>query len=103
MSLGCGDFAGKNWHAWEVVRSKLASGDYDLLILDDLTYVVTYGWVPVTEVVTGIAARAAHTNVVITSRDAAPELIELADTVPEKRKVKPAYDPGICARKGTEY
>ena len=95
--------AAKNRHAWEVARSKLASGDYDLLILDELTYVVSYGWVPVNEVVSGVAARAAHTNVVITGRDAAPELIELADTVTEMRKVKHAYDQGIRARKGIEY
>jgi cob(I)alamin adenosyltransferase len=95
--------AAKNRHAWQVARSKLASGDYDLLILDELTYVVTYGWVPVTEVVAGIAARAAKTNVVITGRDAAPELIELADTVTEMRKVKHAFDEGVRARKGIEY
>ena len=45
--------AAKNVHAWEVARAKLASGDYDLLILDELTYVVNYGWVPVAEVVRG--------------------------------------------------
>lgn len=95
--------AAKNRHAWQVARTKLASGDYDLLILDELTYVVKYGWVPVTEVAAGIAARAAHTNVVITGRDAAPELIELADTVTEMRKVKHAFDQGIRARKGIEY
>ena len=95
--------AAKNRHAWQVARSKLASGDYDLLILDELTYVVSYGWVPATEVVAGIAARAANTNVVITGRDAAPELIELADTVTEMRKVKHAFDEGIRARKGIEY
>ena len=95
--------AAKNRHAWQVARSKLASGDYDLLILDELTYVVSYDWVPVAEVVAGIAARAANTNVVITGRDAAPELVELADTVTEMRKVKHAYDEGVRARKGIEY
>jgi len=95
--------AAKNRHAWQVALGKLVSGDYDLIILDELTYVVTYGWVPVTDVVAGIAARAPHTNVVITGRDAAPELIELADTVTEMRKVKHAYDQGIGARKGIEY
>ena len=95
--------AAKGRHAWEVARAKLASGAYDLLILDELTYAVTYGWVPVGEVVAGITGRAPRTNVVVTGRNAAPEIIELADTVTEMRKVKHAYDRGIVARKGIEY
>jgi cob(I)alamin adenosyltransferase len=90
-------------HAWEVARSKLASGHYDLLILDELTYAVSFGWVDVTDVVAGIRGRSPGTNVVITGRDAAPELVDLADTVTEMRKVKHAYDRGIQARKGIEY
>ena len=89
--------------AWLTARAKLASGDYDLLILDELTYTMSFGWVPVDEVVAGIAERAPHTNVVITGRDAPPELIELADTVTEMRKVKHAYDGGVMARRGLEY
>jgi len=81
----------------------VAHADYDLVILDELTYVVTFGWVPVTDVVAGITARAPGTNVVVTGRDAAPELIALADTVTEMVKVKHAYDAGISARRGIEY
>jgi len=95
--------AAKGRHAWELSRVKLASGDYDLLILDELTYAITYGWIDVADVVAGITARAPKTNVVITGRDAAPELIEIADTVTEMRKVKHAYDRGIKARKGIEF
>jgi cob(I)alamin adenosyltransferase len=86
-----------------VAAAKLASGDYDLLIFDELTYAVSYGWVPVEEVVAGITARSPRTNVVITGRDAAPELLELADTATEMRKIKHAYDRGITAKKGIEY
>jgi cob(I)alamin adenosyltransferase len=95
--------AAKGRHAWEVARDKLASGSYDLLVLDELTYAVTYGWVPVTDVVQGVRDRAPRTNVVITGRDAPEELIEVADTVTEMRKVKHAYDRGITAKKGIEY
>ena len=90
-------------HAWEVAKLKLASGDYDMLILDELTYAVTFGWVPVEDVVAAVKGRAPKTNVVITGRDAAPELIEIADTVTEMRMVKHAYERGITARKGIEY
>jgi cob(I)alamin adenosyltransferase len=95
--------AAKGRHAWQVARAKLASGEYDMLILDELTYAVTYGWVPVDDVVAGVLNRAPKTNVVITGRDAAPELIEIADTVTEMRMVKHAYERGIKARKGIEY
>ena len=95
--------AAKGRHAWEVAKEKLASGDFDMLILDELTYAVTFGWIPVQEVVVCIVNRAPKTNVVITGRDAAPELIEIADTVTEMRMVKHAYEKGIKARKGIEY
>jgi cob(I)alamin adenosyltransferase len=89
--------------AWAVAAAKLASGRYDLLILDELTYVAKYGWVPVEDIVAGIRDRAPTTNVVVTGRDAPDELVALADTVTEMRKVKHALDQGIPARKGIEY
>src|SRR5579864_8352236 len=95
--------AAKNIHAWDVAREKLASGDYELLILDELTYVVNYGWVAVSEVVAGITGRSPKTNVVVTGRDAPPELVEIADTVTEMRVVKHAYQQGVRAMKGIEY
>ena len=95
--------AAKGRHAWEVARAKLASGDYDLLILDELTYAISYGWVDVGEVVTGIQTRDPGTNVVITGRNAVPELIDVADTATEMRKIKHVYDRGVKAKKGIEY
>ena len=89
--------------AWRVSKEKLASGDYDLVILDELTYIVTFGWVPVSDVVEAVRNRAPHTNVIITGRDAHPDLIAIADTVTEMRKVKHAFDQGVEARKGIEY
>src|ERR1700733_11780717 len=87
--------AAKGSHAWDVTQEKLASGNYDLLILDELTYAVKYGWVAVDEVVEALVGRSPKTNVVITGRDAPPELIEVADTVTEMRKVKHAFNQGI--------
>jgi cob(I)alamin adenosyltransferase len=93
----------KGRHAWQVAKDKLASGDYDLLILDELTYAITFGWVPVDEVVAAVRDRAPHTNVIITGRDAPQELIDLADTVSEVRMVKHAFEQGVSARRGIEY
>jgi cob(I)alamin adenosyltransferase len=95
--------AAKGRHAWEVARGKLASGEYDLLILDEITYAMKYGWVPVEEVVSGLKERSQRTNVVITGRDAPEEIIDIADTATEMRKIKHVYDRGVTARKGIEY
>jgi len=93
----------KGRHAWSVAADKLASGDYQLLILDELTYAVKYGWVDVDDVVEAVRSRAPKTNVVITGRDAPDEIVAIADTVTEMRKIKHAYDEGIKAIKGIEY
>jgi cob(I)alamin adenosyltransferase len=95
--------AAKGRHAWEVARTKLASGDYDLLILDEITYAAKYGWVAAEDIAAGVRARAPRTNVVMTGRDAPDSLIEVADTVTEMHKIKHAYDQGITAKKGIEY
>jgi cob(I)alamin adenosyltransferase len=103
LSTDLDESAAKNIHAWGVARDKLASGDYDLLVLDELTYLVNYGWVSADDVVAGVTGRSPKTNVVITGRDAPPELVEIADTVTEMRKVKHAYEQGVRAMKGIEY
>ena len=95
--------AAKGRHAWSVAAERISSGRYDLVILDEATYVVKYGWVPVEDLVAVIGARPERTNVVMTGRYAADELIELADTVTDMTKVKHAMDQGIGARKGIEY
>jgi len=93
----------KGRHAWSVAAAKLASGDHQLVILDEVTYAVKYGWVHVDDVVAAVRNRAPKTSVVLTGRDAAPELIDIADTVTEMRKIKHAYDQGTKAIKGIEF
>lgn len=95
--------AERNAHGWQLAREKLASGDYDLVILDEITYLVNYGWVDAHDVVSGITGRWAKTNVVMTGRNAPPELVDLADTVTEMRVVKHPYADGVRARRGIEY
>ncbi len=89
--------------AWLEASKKLQSGDYDLVILDELTYTISFGWVPVEDVVLGIRQRAHHTNVVITGRNAPIEILDLADTATEMVSIKHAYDRGITARRGLEF
>ena len=95
--------AAKGRHAWQVAAERLASGDYDLVILDEVTYAVKYGWVPEADVVAALRGRAERTNVIVTGRYAPPEVVAIADTVSEVTKVKHAFDEGHKARKGIEY
>jgi cob(I)alamin adenosyltransferase len=93
----------KGRHAWAVAKEKLASGDYDLVILDEMTYAVSYGWIDVADVVAALSTRSPTTNVIITGRNAPPEVVEIADTVTDMTMVKHAYQQGIRAKKGIEY
>ena len=72
-------------------------------MLDEFTYPLTYGWVPWADVAATLQARDPRLHVVITGRDALPELIALADTVSEIHPVKHAYDQGIGGQIGIEY
>jgi cob(I)alamin adenosyltransferase len=89
--------------AWSKASEIVMSGDYDLVILDEATYPVTFSWIGVEEVLEVLRSRPSHVNVVITGRDADPAIIDLADTVTEMRKVKHAFDEGIQARRGLDY
>lgn len=89
--------------AWSRARAHVLSGDYDLVILDEATYPVTFGWIDVQDVVGALETRPSGVNVVITGRDADPALIEAADTVTEMRKIKHAFDTGIKAKKGLDF
>ncbi len=88
---------------WAKAAELIAAGDHRLVILDELTYLCTWGWVPTGEVVNAIKARPEHVNIVITGRDAAPEIIEIADTVTSMTEVKHAYAQGIRAKRGIDY
>jgi len=89
--------------AWARAGEAIRSGTYDLVILDEATYPVTFGWISPDDMVETIGSRPDNVNVVITGRDADPKLIDLADTVTEMRKVKHAFDAGVAARKGLDY
>jgi cob(I)alamin adenosyltransferase len=89
--------------AWQLAAAAIAGGEYQLIVLDEITYPLNWGWLDDDAVVTGIRERPAHVNVVATGRDAPPALIELADTVTEMVKVKHVYDRGVKARRGIDF
>lgn len=91
------------WQAWEVCKEAIFSGEYGMVILDELNTTISYGLLPVDEVVTALERRPAELHVVLTGRDAHPRIIELADLVTEMREIKHPYRTGARARKGIEY
>jgi len=90
-------------HAWSVASEKILSGSYDLIILDEINYVLGYGYIPVENVVRTLQSRPANVHVVLTGRNAPEEIISIADGVTEMRDVKHPYRDGIPAQKGIDF
>lgn len=89
--------------AWEHTRQRLADDDLDVLILDEVTYPINWGWIDLGDVVAAIRDRNPKVHVILTGRDCPQELIDLADTVTEMREVKHAFNDGVMARRGIDY
>jgi cob(I)alamin adenosyltransferase len=89
--------------AWEESKSAILSGEWDLVILDEINYAIGYGMLDPEEVRTALLARPEMVHVILTGRNAHPTLVEIADTVTEMREVKHAYQRGIQAQRGIEY
>ena len=88
---------------WEHARRMLADDQLDLVLLDELTYMVAYDYLPLEPVLSALRERPAHQSVIITGRGCHRDIIELADTVSELRPVKHAFDAGIKAQMGIDY
>jgi cob(I)alamin adenosyltransferase len=89
--------------AWRHASTVIGSGEYQMVLLDEVTYPMNYGWIDVMDVVRALRDRPETTNVILTGRDAPREIIDLADTVTEMRKIKHPFDRGIQARRGIDY
>lgn len=89
--------------AWEEAKKKIASGDYDLVVLDEITYPVNWEWIPAEDVAESIRDRPSHVNIFATGRDAPESLVEVADTVTEMVKIRHAFDKGVRVRRGIDY
>ncbi len=88
---------------WERIKQDLAAQTYRLYLLDEFTYPLKWGWIDVKEVVEVLADRPGSQHVVITGRDAAPELLDAADLVTEMTKVKHPMDVGQKGQRGIEW
>jgi len=89
--------------AWAEAREAIYSGDWDMVILDEINYAIGYKMLDPAVVAEALKGRPEMVHVILTGRNAHPLLVELADTVTEMREVKHAYQKGILAQRGIEY
>jgi cob(I)alamin adenosyltransferase len=89
--------------AYVEAKKKASSGGIDLLVLDEVMSAVNGGWVDQNDLIDFLDKKPAQLEVVLTGRDAAPELVRIADYVTEMLKIKHPFDTGTQARKGIEY
>jgi cob(I)alamin adenosyltransferase len=89
--------------AWEEAREAILSGEWDMVVLDEINYAISYGMLDPAKVVATLGQRPEMVHVILTGRNAHPSLVEIADTVTEMREVKHAYQKGILAQRGIEY
>ena len=89
--------------AWELAAATIAAGRHQLVVLDEITYPMTWGWIDSEAVLAAIRRRPPQVNIVATGRDAPGGLIEAADTATEMVKLRHAYDRGIRARRGLDF
>ena len=88
--------------AWSVAQEAIMSGDNFMVVLDEVTYPLIYGWMPLEPVIQCLKTRPPHVHVVLTGRRAPQELIDIADTVTEMTLIKHHYDAGVPAQRGVE-
>jgi cob(I)alamin adenosyltransferase len=87
---------------WERARTAIASGAHFMVVLDEITYPLIYGWLPLDGVLETLRTRPKEVHVVLTGRRCPPEIIEIADTVTEMTLIKHAFQAGIPAQRGIE-
>lgn len=91
-------------HGWKVAQEKITSGNYDLIVLDEFTYAMHFGWLDTAQVIDWLKAnKPADMHLVITGRNAPAELIEYADLVTEMKEIKHPFQKGIQAQPGIEF
>ena len=89
--------------AWNFASSEILSGQYEMVILDEINYAISYKMLTPEAVVETLKRKPEMLHVILTGRNAHPALIEIADLVTEMREVKHPYQKGILAQRGIEY
>jgi cob(I)alamin adenosyltransferase len=89
--------------AWDLARQVLQAGEHDLVILDEINLALAFNLIPLEEGLEALRRRPSWVEVVLTGRQAPPELIELADLVTEMRPLKHYFAAGVRARRGIEW
>ena len=89
--------------AWANAEQAIRSGEWDLVILDEINYAISYGMLDPAKVVQALKNKREMVHVILTGRNAHPTIVELADTVTEMRQGKHAYEKGVMAQRGIEY
>ena len=89
--------------AWAEADKAIQSGGWDLIVLDEINYAISYGMLDPAKVVEGLKKRPEMVHVILTGRNAHPTIVDMADTVTEMRQVKHAYEKGVMAQRGIEY
>jgi cob(I)alamin adenosyltransferase len=89
--------------AWQFASEKIRSGEFDLVILDEINYAISYKMLDAEKVVQVLKQKPEMVHVILTGRNAHPCLLECADLVTEMREVKHPYQKGIAAQRGIEY
>jgi cob(I)alamin adenosyltransferase len=97
------DHAAAAAEGWAEIRRRIEAQGHDVYVLDEFTYPMKWGWVDVAEVVEVLAARQGRQHVIITGRDAAPELVAAADLVMQTTKIKHPMDSGQKGQRGIEW
>jgi cob(I)alamin adenosyltransferase len=89
--------------AWAEAQAAILSGQWDLVILDEINYAISYGMLDPAKVVDSLKNKPDAVHVILTGRNAHPAIVDLADTVTEMRQIKHAYEKGVMAQRGIEY
>ena len=88
---------------FELAKEKILSDEYDLIVLDEITYLTNYNFIDIEEFIDTLRNKPESLDIIITGRNADSKLVEMADTVTEMFKIKHAFDNGVTAKKGLEF
>ena len=89
--------------AWQRAAEIITAGEHAIVVLDELTYVISYDFVSLEEILAVLGARPQHVNVVVTGRNAPDELVAMADLVTEMKSIKHPFEKGIPAKPGIDF